>query len=128
MTSTSHRLVFRVSRARTLDTDIDVWHASPVDAPIRSGVNGETLSELFEEVEAVKHFILGLPKETPVSVEYVYELPGVPCEVLASYHQQRLVLARATAARLRDAGFSAEDSTTLLDLPESQMRRLQQSA
>jgi hypothetical protein len=128
MTAASHRLVFRISRARALDTDIDVWHASPVNAPIRSGVNGETLSELFEEVEAVKHFILGVPKETPVAVEYAYELPGVPSEVLASYHRQRLLLEEAAAARLRDAGLSAEDSTTLLDLPESQMNGLQQSA
>jgi hypothetical protein len=128
MTSTAHRLVVRVSRARTLDTDIDVWHASPVDAPIRSGVNGETLSELFEEVEAVKHFILDLPKETPVDVEYIFDLPGVPSEVLASYHEQRLRLERAAAARLREAGLPAEDSTALLGLPESQISNLPRSA
>ena len=77
-----HRLTFRITREETLDTKITVWGADPVDAPIPTGVTGRTLAELFEEVEAVKHFILAVPKETPVEVDFVYELPGVPVDAL----------------------------------------------
>lgn len=38
--------------------------------------HGTDAAELFEEVEAVKHFILGVPKGTPVEVDFVYEPPG----------------------------------------------------
>ena len=113
MTSTVHRLAFRVSRERALDSGIDVWYAGPVDAPIRTGVTGRTLEELFREVEAVKHFILGVPEDTPVEVEYVYDVPGVPTEALRSYRQERAHLYEA----LRKAGVSDADSATLLDMP-----------
>lgn len=113
MTSTVHRLVFRVSRERALDTGVDVWYAGPVDAPIRTGVTGRTLPELFAAVEAVKHFVLGVPKETPVAVEFVYELPGVSTEALTSYRRERAHLLE----QLRKAGLSAADSAALLDTP-----------
>lgn len=60
-----HRPTFRVTREGTIDTNTTVWGADPIDAPIATGVTGPTLAELFDEVEAVKHFILGVPKETP---------------------------------------------------------------
>lgn len=97
-----------------------MWVALAVGAP--GSVSGESLAELVEEVEAVKHFCLGLPEETPVSVEYVYELPGLPQEVLTSYRRERAQLdesARALAVRLREAGLSERDSATLLDMPAS---------
>ncbi|MEV7964887.1 hypothetical protein AB0O34_02770 [Sphaerisporangium sp. NPDC088356] len=81
----TRHLKFRVTLEETLDTKIVVWGADPLDAPIRSGVTGRTLAELFEEVEAVKHFVLDLPEDVPISVEYVYEISGVPQELLASY-------------------------------------------
>jgi hypothetical protein len=52
-------------------------------------VTGRTLAELFEEVEAVKHFVLDLPEDVPISVEYVYEISGVPQELLDSYQDER---------------------------------------
>ncbi|MDP9864042.1 MULTISPECIES: hypothetical protein [Streptosporangium] len=117
---TAHHLTFKVTRSRALDTGGDVWVALAVGAP--GSVSGESLAELVEEVEAVKHFCLGLPEETPVSVEYVYELPGLPQEVLTSYRRERAQLdesARALAVRLREAGLSERDSATLLDMPAS---------
>ncbi|MEV6987445.1 hypothetical protein AB0M95_40165 [Sphaerisporangium sp. NPDC051017] len=75
---TTNHLKFRVTLEETLDTKIVVWGADPTAAPIRSGVSARTLAELFEEVEAVKHFILDLPTDVPISVEYVYEIPRVP--------------------------------------------------
>ncbi|MEV4184693.1 hypothetical protein ACWDOR_44260 [Streptosporangium canum] len=126
---TAHRLTFKVTRSRALDTGEDVWVALAVGAP--GSVSGESLAELVEEVEAVKHFCLGLPKETPVSVEYVYELPGLPQDVLTSYRRERAHLdesARAIAVRLREAGLSERDSAMLLDVPESRMDLLERSA
>jgi hypothetical protein len=126
-----HRLTFRITREETLDTKITVWGADPVDAPIPTGVTGRTLAELFEEIEAVKHFILDMPKETPVEADLVYELPGVSAEALDAYYQERAHLdesVRALAARLRAAGVSEEDSVRLLDLPEPHAGRLQRSA
>ncbi|GIH73505.1 hypothetical protein [Sphaerimonospora thailandensis] len=74
---TTHRLRFRVARERAIDIGAIVWGADPIDAPIAGGVSGETLAELQDEVEAIKHFILDLPTDVPVAVEYVFELPGV---------------------------------------------------
>ena len=113
MTSTVHRLVFRVSRERALDSGVDVWYAGPVDAPIRTGVTARTLEELFREVQAVKHFILGVPQDTPIAVEFVYELPGVSAEALQSYLQERAQLYET----LRKAGVSDADTAALLDMP-----------
>ncbi|MEV6986646.1 hypothetical protein AB0M95_36060 [Sphaerisporangium sp. NPDC051017] len=94
---TTNHLKFRVTLEETLDTKIVVWGADPTDAPIRSGVSARTLAELFEEVEAVKHFILDLPTDVPISVEYAYELPGVPQDLLHSYQEERAHLRRAAA-------------------------------
>ncbi|MFI6507077.1 hypothetical protein ACIBCT_05690 [Streptosporangium sp. NPDC050855] len=53
MTGTPLRLTMKAVRKT------DYWIALPVDAPIAGGVSGDTLTELYEEVEAAKHFILG---------------------------------------------------------------------
>jgi hypothetical protein len=45
----------------------DYWIALPVGAPIAGGVSGDTLAELCEEVEAVKHFILDVFPEAVVT-------------------------------------------------------------
>ncbi|MEU3166929.1 hypothetical protein [Streptosporangium sp. NPDC006930] len=60
----------------------DYWIALPVDAPIEGGVSGDTLVELYEEVEAAKHFILDVPPEAEIVVTYLYEVAGVPPTVL----------------------------------------------
>ncbi|MFC7386174.1 hypothetical protein [Sphaerisporangium rhizosphaerae] len=106
MTSTVRRVTFRVSRERALDLDGEVWYAGPVDAPIRSGVSAETLAELRDAVEAIKHFVLGLAEEVAVIVEYVYDLPGVSPEVWRAHRELR--------DRLCEAGLSEDDRAELL--------------
>ncbi|WP_424528165.1 hypothetical protein ACOZ38_01375 [Sphaerisporangium viridialbum] len=126
----TRHLKFRVTLEETLDTKIVVWGADPLDAPIRSGVTGRTLAELFEEVEAVKHFVLDLPEDVPISVEYVYEISGVPQELLASYQEERAHLRRTAsdmAARLRQAGLTEDDSAALLGLSDMRISDLQRS-
>ncbi|GIH69570.1 hypothetical protein [Sphaerimonospora thailandensis] len=106
MTSISHKVTFRVSRERALDLDAEIWYAGPVDAPIRSGVSAETLVELRAAVESVKHFVLGVPEDVNVTVEYLYDLPGVSAEVWRAHRELR--------ARLCDAGLSEGDRVELL--------------
>ncbi|GGK99316.1 hypothetical protein Sme01_60530 [Sphaerisporangium melleum] len=106
MTLTVRRVTFRVSRERALDLDADVWYAGPVNAPIRSGVSAATLAELRSAVEAVKHFVLGVSEDTPVTVEYLYDLPGVPAEVWRANRELR--------ERLCAAGLSEDDQVELL--------------
>ncbi|MFC0862553.1 hypothetical protein ACFHYQ_09625 [Sphaerimonospora cavernae] len=110
---TTHRLRFKVTRERAIDTGAIIWGADPIDAPIAGGISGETLAELREEVEAVKHFILDLPSDVPVAVEYVFELPGVPTKELTTYRETISHLSR----QLREAGLSDEDSAALLGTP-----------
>ncbi|RCG30170.1 hypothetical protein DQ384_15545 [Sphaerisporangium album] len=127
---TTRHLKFRVSLEETLDTKMVVWGADPIDAPIRSGVSARTLAELFEEVEAIKHFILDLPAEVPVSVEYVYEIAGVPHDLLHSYQEERAHLHRAAAEMatlLRRAGVTDDDSAALLGLSDLRTGDLQRS-
>ncbi|WP_062430252.1 hypothetical protein [Herbidospora daliensis] len=94
MTTAVHRLTVRVSRERALDRDIEVWYARPVDAPIRSGVSAETLTELRDAVNGVKHFILDVSADTAVEVDYQYD--------------------RELLAHLDEAGLSAADRAALL--------------
>lgn len=106
MTTAVHRLTVRVSREHALDRDVEVWYARPVDAPIRSGVSAETLTELREAVDGVKHFILDVSADTPVEVDYQYDLPGVSPEVWQAH--------RELLAHLDKAGLSAADRAALL--------------
>ncbi|MEV7969502.1 hypothetical protein AB0O34_26490 [Sphaerisporangium sp. NPDC088356] len=95
-----------MSRERALDLYGEVWYAGPVDAPISLGVSAETLAELRVAVESVKHVVLGVPKDTAVTVEYVYDLPGVSAEVWQAH--------RELQARLYEAGLSEGDRAELL--------------
>ncbi|MFG1707444.1 hypothetical protein ACFLIM_30010 [Nonomuraea sp. M3C6] len=106
MSAAVHRLMFQVSRERALDVDADVWYAAPVDAPMRSGVSAATLAELRAAAESIKHFVLGLPADAVIAVEYVYDLPGVSAEVWQAH--------RELLARLSEAGLSADDRAELL--------------
>jgi hypothetical protein len=105
MTSSVHRVMFRVSRERALDLQAEVWYAGPVDTPIRSGVSAETLAELRAGVEEVKHFVLGVADDESVVVEYVYDLPGVTPEVWQAHREPRV--------RLAEAGLSEDDRAAL---------------
>jgi antitoxin YefM len=67
MTHTVHRLAVRV-----LKKD-GYWVGLPIDAP--GSMVGDTLTDLFDDAETFKHFCLGLPKEVPVMVSYIYDLP-----------------------------------------------------
>ncbi|MEU0480619.1 hypothetical protein ABZ260_15700 [Streptosporangium sp. NPDC006013] len=62
MTGTPLRLMMKAVRKT------GYWVALPVDAPIKGGVSAGTLAELYEEVEAAKHFILGAPPEVEIVV------------------------------------------------------------
>jgi hypothetical protein len=44
-------------------------------------MDGDTLFEMFAEVEFGKHFSLALPKDVPVSVEYVAGQPEIAAEL-----------------------------------------------
>ncbi|MEO3863484.1 hypothetical protein [Acrocarpospora sp. B8E8] len=104
--SAARHLTFRVSRERALDVDASVWYASPVDAPIRSGVSGETLAELVAGVEAIKHFVLDVPEEVKIVVKYDIELPGVTADVWKAH--------RELLTQLIDMGISDDDRARLL--------------
>jgi hypothetical protein len=115
------------------------WVALVQDvSDFRGGVTGGSLVELHEEAEAVKHFALNVPKETPVAIDYVYEIPGVAVEVLDTYRHLRaerddvagkLSDAATTAvAALRGAGLSVRDSAALLGLSRSRVDQLSHTA
>jgi hypothetical protein len=58
-------------------------------AGVAGCITANTLPELFVEVEFFKHFCLGVPKETPVSVEYVAvaDQPEIAEELCAAYRE-----------------------------------------
>jgi len=61
----------------------DYWVALSINAP--GSASGDTLPELFAEVEFHKHFCLGLSKDEPVRVEYVAGQPEICEEVRTAY-------------------------------------------
>jgi hypothetical protein len=71
------RLTVRVRREQALDSGAWVWTGLPDGYPGSAG--GRTVAELFEEVEALKHFITGEDAAADIAVEYLYEVAGVPC-------------------------------------------------
>jgi len=77
MTQGSHHLAVRV-----LKKD-GYWIAHSINAP--GGMDGDTLPELFAEVEFFKHFCLDVPEEMPVSVEYVAGQPEIAEELCAAH-------------------------------------------
>jgi hypothetical protein len=130
MTHSVHRLAVRV-----LKKD-GYWVGLPIDAP--GSMTGDTLTDLFEDVEAAKHFCLGLPKETPVMVSYTYDLPDFEDEVIDAYRDLRSKrdkiaaqldeAARTAVTRLKQAGVSVRDSAALLGLSPSRVDQLRRSA
>jgi hypothetical protein len=55
------------------------WVALVEDVPdFRGGVTGDSIVELHEEAEAIKHFALNVPKETPV-YQPIFSMPTGIC-------------------------------------------------
>jgi hypothetical protein len=59
------------------------WVGLPVDAP--GSMSGDTLPQLFAEVEYSKYVCLWVPHEAPVSVEYLAADPAIRAELDAAY-------------------------------------------
>jgi DNA-directed RNA polymerase specialized sigma24 family protein len=133
------RLTALVKREQALDTGAWVWTALPQGYPGSAG--GRTIAELHEEVEALKHFFTGEDPATDISVDYIYELPGISPEILMDYRHGRSARdqaalelrrandelgakARAAAAALRAAGLSVRDSAALMGLSKSRFEQI----
>lgn len=133
------RLAVLVKREQALDTGAWVWTALPQGFPGSAG--GRTITELHAEVEALKHFFTGEDPATDITVDYVYELPGVTPEVLIDYRHERSqrdraalelrrandelsAKARAAASALRAAGLSIRDSAALMGLSKSRFEQI----
>jgi hypothetical protein len=131
-----------ILREQTLDTGAWVWTALPQGYPGSAG--GRTIAELHEEVEAMKHFITGTDQATEITVDYIYDVPGLSGEILVDYRHGRSrrdaaaaelrrandelgAKARATAAALRAAGLSVRDSAAVMDLSKSRFEQLCQA-
>jgi hypothetical protein len=114
----------------------DYWVALPIDAP--GSMTGDTLADLFTEVETFKHFCLGAPADAAVTVDYVYDLPEVGEDVLTAYRDlqsQRDQItrhledaAKTAVSRLKQAGVSVRDSAALLGMSPSHVDQLMHSA
>lgn len=141
MSGPAINLVVQVKREQALDTGAWVWTALPHGYPGSAG--GRSIAELHEEVEALKHFITGAEPTTPVTVDYIYEVPGLSAEVLIDYRHGRSrrdeaaaelrrandelgVKARTIASALRDAGLSIRDSAAVMELSKSRFEQLSQ--
>ena len=128
-----------VKREQTLDTGEWVWTALPQGYPGSAG--GRTLTELFREMDAIKHFVTSTEPGTEICVDYVYQLPGVSPEILLDYRHGRsrrdqmtaelrranedlAGKARATASALRAAGLSIRDSAALMGLSKSRLEQI----
>lgn len=133
------RLTVLVKREQALDTGAWVWTALPQGFPGSAG--GRTIPELHEEVEALKHFFTGETRETDITVDYMYELPGMAPEILIDYRHERSerdrvaselqrandqlrAAARAAATALRAAGLSIRDSAALMGLSKSRFEQI----
>jgi hypothetical protein len=131
-----------ILREQTLDTGAWVWTGLPQGYPGSAG--GRTIAELHEEVEAMKHFITGTDQATEITVDYIYDVPGLSGEILIDYRHGRSrrdaaaaelrrandelgAKARATAAALRAAGLSVRDSAAVMDLSKSRFEQLCQA-
>ncbi|MEO3799091.1 hypothetical protein [Nonomuraea sp. B1E8] len=99
------------------------------------GVSGDTLAELHQEVEAVKHFVLDLPADVTIDVEYVYDLGDE--QAAAELGEFRAVDARAKAlTKARDAmaqraakalaaaGISERDGAVMMGLSKQRVHQL----
>jgi hypothetical protein len=77
MTDNAHRVKVRVVKHD------DCWVGLSRD--LAGGSTGDTLPELFAEIEFTKHSAAGLSKDVPVCVEYVAEQPEIAAELSAVY-------------------------------------------
>jgi hypothetical protein len=112
------------------------WIGLPIDAP--GSMVGDSLADRFEDVEASKHFCLGLPKEVQVAVAYTYDLPEFDEAVIDVYRDLRTrrdtivrqldEAARTAVARLKQAGLSVRDSAALLGLSPSRVDQLRRGS
>jgi hypothetical protein len=133
------RLTVLVKHEQALDTGAWVWTALPQGFPGSAG--GRTISELHDEVEALKHFFTGEDQGTDIAVDYIYELPGLAPEILIEYTHERTerdraaselrrandqlsAKARAAATALRSAGLSIRDSAALMGLSKSRFEQI----
>lgn len=133
------RLTVRVRREQALDSGAWVWTGLPEGYP--GSASGRTVAELFEEIEALKHFMTGQDPATDIGVDYLYEVDGFPVEVLIDYQHSRAARdiaaeelrraneeltakARATAPALRAAGLSVRDGAALMGLSKSRFDQL----
>lgn len=139
MSQAAIELVVLVKREQTLDTGAWVWTALPQGYPGSAG--GRTILELHEEVEALKHFITGAEPSAEITVDYVYEVPGISNDIFIDYRHGRyrrdeaaaelrrandelVTKARSTASALRAAGLSIRDSAALMNLSKSRFEQL----
>jgi hypothetical protein len=99
------------------------------------GVSGDTLAELHQEVEAVKHFILDLPVNAAIDVEYVYDLGDEQAAAeLGQYREvdaqakalarARETLAKQAAKALAAAGISERDGAVMMGLSKQRVHQL----
>jgi hypothetical protein len=111
------------------------WVAVVEDVPgFRGAVTGDTLPELYEEIDAVKHFVLDVPKETPVAINYIYAIPDVPIEIITDYWHMRQerdevtsrlnTAATSAVVALRGAGLSVRDAAAVLGISRSRVDQL----
>ena len=77
MRNDAHRVTVRVSKHD------DCWVGLSRD--LHGGLSGDTLPELFAEIEFFKHSAAGLSKDVPVCVEYVADQPEISPELSAVY-------------------------------------------
>jgi hypothetical protein len=77
MMADAHRV-----KVRVLKHD-DCWVALSDD--LAGGLTGDTLPELFAEIEFFKHSGAGVAKDVPVCVEYVAGQPEIAPELSAVY-------------------------------------------
>lgn len=104
-------------------------------------VKREQTLDTGEEVEALKHFITSADQTTEVTVDYVYDVPGISSAVLIDYRHGRSrrdeaaaelrrandelgARARTTASALRSAGLSIRDSAAVMSLSKSRFEQL----
>lgn len=98
------------------------------------GVSGDNLAELHEEVEAVKHFVLDLSPDTPVTVNYVYDLDEQATTAFHDYLESKAAAAklpdaaRQAAKALTQAGLTERDTAALMELSKQRVHQLKHAS
>lgn len=135
---TAHALTYQVTRGQALDTGITVWSAVPIDVPAVGGITGRTLAELHQEAEAVAWFVLDVPRETEIAINYVYDIDEELAADLDRYQQaaaqaKAVNAAREAAAiriakRLTAAGISERDGALIMGLSKQRVHQLKHAS